>query len=324
MFSAYNDSPFPIDEANLAERGGAAFMKDFAFRMANGTVKVTKFQHDRAQHRFMFATTANAPFYSQLGGFDPDTAGAALQRLIPIKIPPENPLGVFDFLPSGFASSGALATHLRDATHAHYGTPMRRFLQCLVDARARDEEGLKSRILGKIDAFEEAVGVAATQRGRTRASSAIGLLSAAGSFARHIGVLPQAWDCKSACIAAYRNYQSQLPSHTPLVARLLTIATRPETLNLRSGGLPTLSDAQVEQHGAFIIHGVGRRVELLITDSLKRIYFADWQKISQTPEFLGLNLRGGSHIGKHRRIRLSVKKERYICFVLPTSLVERL
>ena len=112
-----------------------------------------------------------------------------------------------------------------------------------------------------------------------------------------------------------------LTGYTPLVTRLLTIATRPETLDLRSGELPTLSDAQVEQHGAFLIHGVGRRLELLITDSLKRTYFADWRRISQTPEFLGLNLRGGSHIGKHRRIRQSAKKERYICFVLPISLV---
>lgn len=113
-------------------------------------------------------------------------------------------------------------------------------------------------------------------------------------------------------------------SHTPLVTRLLTIATRPETLDLRSVQLPTLSDAQVEQHGAFLIHGVGRRVELLITDSLKRTHFADWQRISETADFRAINLRGGSHIGKHRRIRQSDKKERYICFVLPTSLVERL
>lgn len=320
MFPDYNDSPFPIDEANLAERGGAAFMKNFAFRMANGTMKVTRFQRDRAQYRFIFATTANAPFYSQLGAYDPETAGAALQRLIPIRVPADNSLGVFDFLPENFASSRALATHLKDAMARQYGTPMRRLLQSLVDARARDEQALLRNIQSKISTFEDAVGVAAASRGGTRASSAFGLLYAAGCFGKLIGVLPAGWDCLAACVAAYRNYQAQLPAHTPLPARLLTIAKRPETLDLRGAELPSLTDNEVERHGAFLTLGVGGRVELLLTDDLKRTCFSDWTGISKTSEFTALNLRGGSHIGKHRRIRRGHKKERYICFVLPSAL----
>ena len=162
--------------------------------------------------------------------------------------------------------------------------------------------------------------MAAASRGRTRASSAFGLLYAAGCFGKLIGVLPTGWNCLAACVAAYRNYQAQLPAHTPLSARLLTIAKRPETLDLRGAELPSLSDDEVERHGAFLTLGVGGRVELLVTDEFRRTCFPDWKGISKTSEFTSVNLRGGSHIGKHRRIRRAHKKERYICFVLPSAL----
>jgi hypothetical protein len=78
MFKEFRDMPFPIDEANLADSGDKQFMKDFAFRMANGIPKVTAFQPDRAQYRFVFATTANRPFYEALSDVNGDTSGAAL------------------------------------------------------------------------------------------------------------------------------------------------------------------------------------------------------------------------------------------------------
>ena len=138
MFKEHRDRGFPIDEANLVDARNSTFFKEFAFRLANGSIKVTAFQPDRAYYRFIFATTANQPFFETLTGFDMDTAGAAVQRLLPLKIAQDSEFGVFDFLPEGFSDSGALATYLHDAIGRQYGTIMRRFLQCLVDRRAHD------------------------------------------------------------------------------------------------------------------------------------------------------------------------------------------
>jgi hypothetical protein len=325
MFSAHNDSPFPVNEANLAERSDGKFMKDFAFRLAEGKIKVTRFHSGRAHYRFVYGTSANTAFHTKLRAYDPDDANGAFQRLLPIRIEKhDDGRGVFDFLPDGFDTFGALADHLNGTMERQHGTPMRRLLQCLVDARARDEEGLKAQIQRKIHAFEMAVGVAGTKRGKTRASTHFGILYAAGCFAKLSGVLPADWDCLSACLAAYRNYQSQLPAQTPLVARLNTIARRPDTFDLRTGKLPTLSDAEVERHGAFLHLGKGKRLELLITEALMHRYFPDLATIKHTAEFQAINLRDREHSTKQRTIRRGPGKERVFCFVLPSALTDGL
>ena len=320
MFVEHQDLPFPIDEANLVDGRNLTFFKEFAFRLANGSVKVTAFQPDRAYYRFIFATTANQPFPETLKGFDMDTAGAALQRLFPLKIPNENELGVFDFLPEGFAHSGALASHLQEAICSQYGTAMQRFLQCLVDAHAAGAAGVREMIDRHIREFEAAVGIAGTVRGKSRASSAFGLLYAAGSFAKEMDILPEQWDCLVACIAGYRNYQAQLPEQTPLITRLLTIAKRPLTIDLRGIDLPALGNGEVAHHGAFLRHGTKGRLELLITVDLQEASFPDWARLEHSADFKRYNRRDPDHITKQRQVRQGRKKERFVLFVLPSEL----
>ena len=316
--------PFPVDEANLADSSDKLFVKDFAFRMANGVPKVTRNQPDRAQYRFVFCTTANEPIREALGKMNGDTSGAALQRLMPLRIDGSRPEGVFTFVPDRFASSGDFATYLGDTIELQYGTPLRGMLQALVNSRATNPEKLLETVRAKIDEFEDRAGVSATLRGKSRATSAFGLLYAAGRFAIAKKVLPESWDCMAACLAVYRNYQSCLPDQTPLATRLLTIAKRPETLDLRSGAIPRLSDAQRDQHGAFIKRGKGGRVELLLTEYVRREFFPDWTPLKLTAEFKAVNLAAKDHDGQQRQVREGKPKERFICFVLPPELVAQL
>jgi Domain of unknown function (DUF927) len=324
MFPEYRDQPFPVDEANLADAGDKQFMFDFANRMANGTPKITAFQEDRAQYRFVYATTANQPFHETLDNTHGYTSSAALQRLLPLRISQDRPLGVFTHLPDGFDSSGALASYLSGQIAEQYGIPMEAFLQALVESRAKDSTRLVGGIKKKIAAFEEKVGVSATLRGKSRATSAFGLLYAAGCFAKAKGILPASWDCMAACLWAYRNYQANLPDQTPLHTRLLTIAQRPVTLDLRNGTIPKLSDQQRDQHGAFLKFGKGKRVELLLTEGVQRQFFPDWKQLKLTREFASLNLAAKDHDGQQRQVRHGKKKERFICFVLPPELVAQL
>lgn len=321
MFREHQDMPFPIDEANLAD-GSKKHMLDFAFRMANGTAKVTVYQPDRAQSRFIFATSANRPFHEALKSFDADTAGAALQRLMPLRIT-NNEIGVFDFVPKRFASSGAFVDYLEGVIKEQYGTPFARFLQELVNARAEDADKFQRQLERSIDQFATKVGIAVTARGKTRVTTTFGLLYAAGKLAKRWKILPKEWQCLQACVAGYRNYQRQLPAQTPFVTRLLAIATRPQTMDLRKKERPNLTDEQVREAGAFLVSGTGDRTELLMTDDLCRHYFPDWKRLQTNSDFRELNCRDGDHKTKQRHMRQGHNKERFICFILPLSIVPR-
>jgi hypothetical protein len=107
----------------------------------------------------------------------------------------------------------------------------------------------------------------------------------------------------AACVAAFRDYQAQLPECTPLAARLMMIVDRPETLDLRDSELPRLPDEEFKAHGAFVKHGINGRTELLITDEIVDRYFPDWRSLSSSTEFKNLNLRDRDHRTKQRQVR---------------------
>lgn len=88
--------------------------------------------------------------------------------------------------------------------------------------------------------------------------------------------------------------------------------------------LPELSDKQVNRHGAFIRLGKSKRVELLLTETLKRKHFGDWAQLKQTKDFMECNISAKDHAGQQRQIRQNRPKERFICFVLPPALVKQL
>jgi hypothetical protein len=320
----YDDRIFPVDEGSHIDRSDNHFLQGFVFGAASGASRVTAFQTEIHESRFVVMTTANRPYHESLVHLDADTRAAALDRLLPLSVDPHNELGVFDFVPEGFATSGEFARYLERSMHAVYGVAIRRLLHSIVNARAKDPQAFETSLTADIQAFEEAVGVAATPQGSSRPSSSFGLFYAAGLFAQRRGILPEEWDCLAACVTAYRNYLAQLPECTPLLARLQAIATRSETLDLRGKEPPRISDGKLARRGAFIKLGKKGRTELLITDALVDLFFPDWRTLSATNEFKAHNLRDSDHRTKQRQVRANQKKERFVCFVLPQELVRQL
>lgn len=319
MFPTRQDMPFPIDETNLVAAHDRQAMRDFTFRMANGTVRVSAVAKDRAQYRFIFAVSSNRPFNEVMGEIDADTSAAALQRLFPLSIG-NSALGIFSPLPNDFTTSGAFAIALTNAMEEQYGTAYRAFIGHLVDARHRNSDQFHARLNAKIEEFAVIVGVSGTSQGRTRASTAFGLLYATGEFAKARGVIPAGWDCLAACVAAYRNYQAQVPGQTPLASRLATVLARPDTLDTRSAATG-LTKRQVERHGAFIFAGIKGRTELLMTRSFRRTHFPDWHQLQATPDFRALNLGRGKRKEVQRNIRGENIRDWFACFRLPLELI---
>jgi hypothetical protein len=319
LFAEHQDMPYPIDEANLIQHGDRRYMRDFAFQMAHGASRVTALAPERANYRFIFATSANRPIYEVVGEIDNDTSAAALQRLFPLRVS-DDALGVFNRLPEGFSTSAAFAAHLADAMRRQHGTPLRAFLTHLVAARHSDPDGFDQRIRRKVGEFAQQVGLVGTAVGRTRATGAFGLLYAVGSFAKARGVLPSEWDCLDACLAAYRNYEGQLAGHTPLASRLAAVLARPETLRLDPNALVRLIDHRFQRHGAFIRPGMKGRLELLLTREFRREHFPDWDQLISTPDFALLNLGKGVRREVQRTVRIGKGKEWFACFRIPAEL----
>ena len=321
QFPLMNDRPFPVDEVNLMSVGDRQELINFAFRMANGSVKASFFAQDHAHYRFIFATSSNRPIHEIVGAGDTSTSAAALQRLFPLRVS-EDELGVFDFTPDGFAGSGAFATSLGQAMTEVFGTPYREFMKSVVRSRAANSAQFDNTVRTFVARFTAEVGVSETGAGQSRASNAIGLVYATGEFAKARGVIPTEWDCFAACLAVYRNYQAQLPDQTPLAARLASIISDADTKDLRSlPDLPRMSKRQFNRHGAFINNGIKGRVELLITPEARQRWFPDWRSLITKSEFDLLNLGKKPRYEVQRSVRAGKGKEWFAAFSIPPSLV---
>lgn len=103
--------------------------------------------------------------------------------------------------------------------------------------------------------------------------------------------------------------------------RLVAIAQRPQTLDLRSGQLPTFGDEDVERHGAFLRTGKGRQIELLFTEAIVRQFFPDWAALRTAIEQDLCFIHEPGRRQPFRKIRAGKERERLFCFVLPASTV---
>lgn len=325
----HSDMPFIIDEANLfgsGESGSAdrRKMQDFAFRMASG---VTKGRYDNPQQegfRFIFVTSANSPFNELLGESHRDVANAATDRLISIIVPPGDP-GVFGDLPAGYSSYREFTLALESAMTRQYGSAMPKFLTKLVNARHRNKQALKANIRKSIDRFKAEVGINDNNGSDVRVAEAFGLVYAAGLFAKHHGILPEAWDCLSAAKHCYANFRNAVPIRQSLRERLLSFASRSETIKIDPKNLPHLTDAQVVEAGAFIRKLKGETL-LLMTTKFGRMMFPDWNALQGTPDFERLNRANDNRRGRgiHCRIRSNKKADWFYAFALPPEIVEQL
>ncbi|CAN5286801.1 hypothetical protein BH11PSE5_BH11PSE5_10600 [soil metagenome] len=103
--------------------------------------------------------------------------------------------------------------------------------------------------------------------------------------------------------------------------RLVAIAQRPETLDLRSGELPRLSDEEFNRHGAFLRLGTGGRTELLFTETIRREFFPDWATLRTAIEHDPSFIHEPGRRQAFRKVRAGKGRERMFCFELPVSTV---
>ncbi|WP_174274574.1 DUF927 domain-containing protein [Sphingomonas bacterium] len=309
-----------LDEAALffagsSDRQRAAQFQAFAFKMATGDEK-GRMNASRARGIRMAYISSSNERLEDIIATKSTTASAAGDRFMTIPVPDDQPHGVFESLPAGYASGSALAQSLISAAGKHHGHAIRVFLEALVDARAADQKGLRKRIKRLVEQFQENVGIDLNSGTDVRVSEAFGLVFAAGRLARDYGALPASFRNLGTAVArVYDMHRQAMAATLPFIERLQEIAEKPETI-LLSKRRAALTAETLEAAPAFIAMKRDHREALITVEAFVR-QFPDHLRLLKQREVGDLMKRDGRNDTCWRALAKGIDKKRVYVFRLP-------
>jgi hypothetical protein len=228
----HGDSLLALEEMSAMHAGESAkaranHMREFIFRMAQGTIKARYGVAKERPVRVVWIATTNDPAATLLGDCGGDAADAAGDRLLAIPISGKRKRGVFQQrLPAGCETGEDAALAISELVADHHGKPIRCFLKALVAARAEDDAALRSQIEAFILEFRDAVGVDGNVGSEARVADSFGLVYAAGKLAQAYGALPAQLDCLRAATYCHRINRKSVGAAVSNVQRLERLAKR--------------------------------------------------------------------------------------------------
>jgi len=241
-------------------------MREFVFRMAQGTGKSRHGETRQLPSRFIWLTSTNDPLARLLGMHGGDAAEAAGDRLLALPIDKKRKHGIFKApLPKGCETGEDAARAISELVAENYGKAIRWFLRNLVKERAEDEAGLKNDLEAGIMRFRDAVGVDGNSGSEARVADAFGLVYAAGCLAQRYGALPKKLDCLAAAISCHRINRKSLGSQLSNLERLQRLAKRKGVLLVDLEDGSSAYRKRLEAAPALILARKGGKRELLLT-----------------------------------------------------------
>lgn len=320
--ASHSDLPMILEEANLfiageSQRVRGERFKALAFRLSGGTDK-RRFGHSAAgEYRFVYLTSSNEPL-SELIGRNSETARAASDRLITIPLPSDRPHGFFDSIPESLNGGGDFARNLIAAANRNHGRAIRRFLQRLVDARATDEERLKTEIGALIARFYNKANIDLGDGSATRVAEAFGIVYAAGELARQYGALPRQHWCGPAVLACYHLHLANKAHIQSFASLLAGMTKRADVIDLGRRKVADIDRIALASASAFVRKDGGER-ELWVRPSRINALIPSWERIKNDPEVDALLKREGRHERLKRPVGPGRAAQRVYCFRLPES-----
>jgi hypothetical protein len=319
----HNDMPMIIEEmsamyAGESDRVRSNRSKELVFRMASGSGK-GRFQAARqTPARFVYLTSTNDPIALLTGANANDAAAAAADRLLAIPIAAGRKHGIFEVeLPKGFHTGESAARAIDALVAENYGYPIRQFIQALVEARADDEDALKSVIEDHIEEFRKAVGVDGSQGSEARVADAFALVYAGGKLAQHYGALPKSLKCLEAAIYCYRINRDSVGAEISNVECLWRLSRRKGVVVVDLKDETKRYRKAVEDAPALILVGKKGRRELLLDEEALKGEFRDPKALFADPT-VRPSMR---HDRGRNSIKVKVTHEgqlkRFFCFRLP-------
>lgn len=321
---AHADSLMVIEEMSLfcageSDRNRAGKLVDLVFRLSSGTIK-KRYQSEEPRHiRFVYVTSSNEPLSGILRHRRSHTSEAASDRLLTIPISPDAQHGIFTKLPDGCDTGDQAARAIVRLVGNHHGLAGERFLERLVEDRAKDEAALKSRIERDIEKFRAAVGVNGNVGSDARVADAFGLVYAAGKLAKHYGALPGDLQCLRAAKECHRlNRRVCGPPPSP-INELRALSRHKGVIRVDPTSLKKIPDNVLDAAPAILRPIAKGRVELLLTKVALRRTFTDWQGALKDPGTVPVFKPDRDKPTVKRTVRKNKRQERFYCFELPAN-----
>lgn len=184
-----------LDEANLAGDTPEEREKLIAYAIhliANGAPKVSKkMTLQKRPSSLTCVSTSNDSLTNFLKG-SKASRDAIAARFVTIHVPKGRPYGIFTKLPKGFETSLAIVKAINAGIAEQHGTPIRRYIQKLVDARHQSPKKLQADIQGYCEIFYKAIEIDKNDGLVFRRAEKFALAYAANRLARRWGCLPDA------------------------------------------------------------------------------------------------------------------------------------
>jgi hypothetical protein len=113
--------------------------------------------------------------------------------MVTLHVSPDGPLRALGEVPRRFKDPRAAIEALKEAVALHYGAAGRAFMERLVQERANDEAGLRTRLAKYLRVFKRQSGAGGLKGAEARASKLFAVAYAAGRLAREWDILPTKW-----------------------------------------------------------------------------------------------------------------------------------
>lgn len=184
----HSDALLCLDEMGQVDAKEAG---EVAYLLANGAGKSRAGRDGLARlpqsWRLLFLSTGEISLADKMQEAGQRARVGQEVRLVDVPADADAGLGLFEAL-HGFPDGDSFARHLRDATSAYYGSPIRAFLRALVDSLARDQGSLLQRIkLRRAEFVSEHVPAEASGQVLSVAGR-FALIASAGALATAFGI----------------------------------------------------------------------------------------------------------------------------------------
>jgi hypothetical protein len=327
QLALFHSMPVFVEELNLfgAEATGrdrGAKIKALAFSLAEGRLK-SRYATKAERHRrvpFIYLASGNDNLEDLIQGASKATSRAAIDRLMTLKLGPDQKHGVFQFVPPGYKGAKHYAESLDEAAEANAGHLLRAYLEPLVAARAADEGAIRRLIKADIDRFSERAGVGQDDGSMARVADAFGLLLSGGLMARRFGILPAGYPVGDAILYCYRHFLVAPKPPLSFDKLFAEYLQKPGVRDLDKQGLRPMGDKLFAATPAFLKAKRGY-VEVSVHEPSINGAMPGWLKLIQKEGTRCSLDRDKDHVTKKRVVRCG-QTDRMVVILLPEGFLK--
>lgn len=223
-------------------------------------------------------------------------------------------LGIFQYVPEGFASAADFAESLLAAARANHGHAGPAFIEAI--RKAPPGATIRQKLATSEAQFRKMAKRAGLDGVRHRDLQAVAAIYSAGRLARACGVLPHGFRCKTAALAALELCGTRHAEREPFLARLERLAASGDLLVIDPNADRAEQARKAEAAlGTLTVKANGRLIKLA-PDKVHRA-FSDWEHLKRSAEVRAILRIDGKNLASWGSLAPGTERKRLFHFLLP-------